>query len=141
MKQPYAEDVNFWQTSQASPDTWIDRTKAQLKTLGGEFRGEGFGNDSNGRSAYLLAFSIAGDEFKIIWPVLKSKKGNERAARVQAATTMYHYVKATCLYAVVVGAKTAFFSHLLLPDGRTAAQVSGYELAEMTPRLLLGSKD
>jgi hypothetical protein len=70
-----------------------------------------------------------------------SRSGDEKAARMQAATMLYHYVKAVCLYATVVGPKTAFFSHYLLEDGRVAAQVSGYELAEMTPRLLLSGKD
>lgn len=134
----YAEDLNFWCTSKSDPGNWIDKAKRQLATLGGECKGEGFGADGEGRAAFMLAFEIKGDKFKIIWPVMKSKSGNERAARVQAATTLYHYVKAVCLYAAVVGSRTAFFSHFMLPDGRTASEVSGYELAEMTPRLLLG---
>lgn len=137
---PKAEDVNFWATGKSSPEKWIDATKRQLKNLGGEFRGEGFGADGEGRAAFMIAFTIKGDEFKIVWPVLQSRSNNERAARVQAATMLYHYVKSVCLYSTVVGPRTAFFSHYLLPDGRTAGQVSGYELAEMTPRLLLGGK-
>lgn len=114
------------------------RSETSTSQAGGEFKGEGFGSDADGRAAFMLAFEIKGDKFKIIWPVMKSKTSNERAARVQAATTLYHYVKAVCLYAAVVGTRTAFFSHFMLPDGRTASEVSGYELAEMTPRLLLG---
>lgn len=135
-----AEQANYWKTGKSSTEKFIDAAKRQLKTLGGEFRGEGFGSDGNGKAAFMLAFSIKGDDFKIIWPVLPSRTGDEKAARMQAATMLYHYIKAVCLYAVVVGPKTAFFSHYLLEDGRVAAQVSGYELAEMTPRLLLGGK-
>jgi hypothetical protein len=137
---PYAEDLNFWATGKSDPGKWIDAAKRQLKALGGEFKGEGFGSDADGRAAFMLAFEIKGDKFKIIWPVLKSKSGNERAARTQAATTLYHYVKAVCLYAAVVGTRTAFFSHFMLSDGRVASEVSGYELAEMTPRMLLAGK-
>ncbi len=138
---PYAEDLNFWQTGKADPDTWIDKTKKQLKELGGECKGQGFGMDEEGRAAFMLIFEIKGERFRIIWPVVKTRTGNERAARVQAATALYHYVKSVCLYATVIGTRTAFFSHFMLPDGRTAAQVSGYELAEMTPRMLLGRGD
>jgi hypothetical protein len=137
---PYAEDVNFWATGKSDPGKWIDAAKRQLKALGGEFKGEGFGSDGEGKAAFMLAFEIKGDKFKIIWPVLKSRSGNERGARVQAATSLYHYVKAVCLYAAVVGTRTAFFSHFMLTDGRTASEVSGHELAEMTPRLFLKAK-
>jgi hypothetical protein len=66
---PYAEDLNFWQTGQSAPDVWVDETKRQLVALGGEFKGEGFGQDAGGRAAYMLAFEIEGDKFKIIFAV------------------------------------------------------------------------
>jgi len=133
----YAEDVNFWMTGRSSPDTWIERTKKQIEQLGGKVMAEGFGSDAESRSAFMLGFEMSGDSFKIVWPVLTSKRGNTLAARIQAATMLYHYVKSVCLYAVIVGTRAAFFSHLMLPDGRTASQVANAELADVVPTMLL----
>lgn len=134
---PYAEDFNYWQTGKSDPDVWIDRAKKQLTDLGAKIQAQGFGANGNGKAAYMLGFTIKEDSFKIVWPVLKSFKENDRAAKVQAATMLYHYVKAVALYVAVVGPKTALFSHYLLPDGRMAAEVATNELVAMTPQLLL----
>src|SRR5687768_13079180 len=100
---PYAEEVNYWQTSKSDPDSWIDKAKRQIETLGAVVSAQGFGH-ADSKMAYMLGFEILGDRFKVIWPVLPQKyTGNERGAKVQAATMLYHYVKAVCLYAVVVG--------------------------------------
>jgi len=133
----YAEDVNFWMTGRSSPDTWIERAKKQIAELGGKVMAEGFGSDAEGRSAFMLGFEMQGDSFKIVWPVLISQRGNTQAARIQAATMLYHYVKSVCLYAVIVGTRAAFFSHLMLPDGRTASQVANAELADVVPTMIL----
>jgi hypothetical protein len=133
----YAEEVNFWQTSQSSPDKWLERTKRQIEELGGKVLAEGFGSNDEGKAAYMIGFEIEGDKFKIIWPVLPSKNKETIAARRQAATMLYHYIKSVCLYAVIVGARTAFFSHYLLPDGRTAGQIADNELLEAVPKMLL----
>jgi len=127
----FAEDLNYWQTSKSSPDIWVERAKRQLEELGAKIEAEGFGMDGKGRSAYMLGFSIQGDAFKIIWPVMRSNKENEKAARVQAATMLYHYVKGVALRAVVCGTRDAFFSHLALPDGRVASQIVSDELLEL----------
>jgi hypothetical protein len=139
----YAEEVNYWQTGRSSPDTWIDRAKGQIEALGGKVLGEGFGSDASGRAAFMLAFGIKADSFKIIWPVLKSHRGNHQAARIQAATMLYHYIKSVCLYAVVAGPRAAFFPHLLLQDGRVASETANEEIAalvSLTPRLMLSEK-
>jgi hypothetical protein len=135
---PYAEDVNYWRTGRSSPDVWVERAKDSIEALGATILGEGFGRDQHGKAAYMLAFQIDGDPFKILWPVVPSKSGDEKAARIQAATMLYHYVKAVCLYAVVMGARPAFFSHLMLPDGsgRVASEVAGSELAGVIPQML-----
>ena len=111
MKIYSAEELNYWQTSRSSSDSWIDKAKRQIQSLGGKVEAEGFGQDSEGKAAFMIGFSLNGDGFKIIWPVMKSKTGNERAARIQAATSLYHYVKGVCLYAAVAGPKPAFFGH------------------------------
>jgi len=43
---------------------------------------------------------------------------------------LYHDVKGKCVSATVLGAKPAFFSYLLLPDGRTAIEATMKELTE-----------
>lgn len=140
MDRIYAEDVNFWQTSKSAPDKWIELSKKQIAELGGKVIAEGFGSDEAGRSAFMLGFQIGGDSYKIIWPVLPSKTSKTINARTQAATMLYHYVKSVCLYAVVVGARSAFFSHLMLADGRVASQVSSDDLTLYAPSMFLSLK-
>ena len=146
---PYAETINYWQTSQTSPDVWIDKTCKLITEFGGQVKAEGFGREPNsGRSAYMLAFQIGGDEFKIVQPVLPTKypKG-ERAARIQAATLIFHNVKAKVINIAIFGARTAFFEYLMLPDGTTAAEATSEALMRAMPELFgprqpaLGSGD
>jgi hypothetical protein len=137
MKLPYAERINYWMTSRTSPDTWIEKAKNQIEKLGGRILAEGFGKDAEGNAAYLLGFEIHGTKFKAIWPVLPTETGNEKAARIQAATMLYHDIKAKCIEATVKGARVAFFEYLLLSDGRTAAHASEKELLEGIPKQLL----
>ena len=97
---PFAEDVNYWKTGKSAPDTWIDRAKHEIESINGQVLAEGFGHESlTGKAAYMLAFKIAGEQFKITWPVLPSKSGAKRAAKIQAATMLYHDVKARCVSA------------------------------------------
>ena len=130
----HAESVNYWKTSRTSPDTWIEKTKRQIEKLGGQVLMEGFGRESaTNQAAFVLAFVIGEDRFKVIWPVLPSKGGNEKAAKIQAATMLYHDVKAKCISSAVLGARAAFFSFLMLPDGRTAMEVSTPDLMQAIP--------
>lgn len=133
----YAEDVNYWKTGVGPPDKWIEMAKKVLEKLGGKVLGEGFVANAEGEASYMLGFSIKGESYRIVWPVLTSETGDQRAARVQAATMLHHYVKGVALYAVIIGARTAFFSHFMLPDGRTTSELAGYELEEGLPRLML----
>jgi hypothetical protein len=133
----YAEDVgNYWKTGQSAPDTWIDKAKGEIKAAGGKTLSEAYGSDGTGRSAYMLEFAFAEERFRVVWPVLKSRANNERAARIQAATMLYHDVKARCVSAKVLSIRVAFFSYLLLPDGRTAAQVAAPDITALYPKLL-----
>ena len=132
----FAEDVNYWKTGKSSPDVWMDKAKAQIAKISGVVLAEGFGSDGDGRAAYMLGFELAGERFKIVWPVLTSKGGDVRSARRQAATMLYHHVKAACMSSVVLGSRAAFFAHLMLPDGRVASQVANPELA--IPKMLMG---
>lgn len=137
----YAEDCNYWKTGQSSFDTWLDKAKAEIKAVGGKVLSEGYGNEpSTGRSAFLLSFTLGQDNFKAIWPVLPSKTKNERAARIQAATMLYHDIKNSCVKVKVFGARTAFFHYLMLSDGRTAPQAADADLVNMFPRMLTVSE-
>jgi len=138
MSLPFAEDINFWMTSKASPDSWIEKAKRLIGSFGGKVTGEYFGSDDSGRAAYMVTFVLDGDRYKIAWPVLPTRSKNESAARVQAATLLYHDVKGRCLTAAILGARTAFFNYLLLPDGRTASQASVPELMQGIPTIFLG---
>jgi len=131
----HAEQVNYWQTSRSSSDTWLEKAKKEIAKVGGSIIGEGFVSDGT-QSSYLLAFQIGDDQFRMIWPVLKPKGGNVRAARIQAATALYHEVKAACVKAKFLGARTAFFAFLMLPDGRTASQMATPEIAQVFPPAL-----
>ena len=133
---PYAEDINYWKTGTSSPDTWIDRAKAEIKAAGGKMLGDAYGNDATtGRSAYMLQFILEGEPFKIVWPVLPARGGNARAAQIQAATMLYHDVKARCVSAKVLGGKAAFFTYIQLPDGRNASEVATPDLVNHLPSM------
>lgn len=136
----YAEDIgHYWKTSTTAPDTWIDKTKAEIKAAGGKIGPSAFGDDATGRAAYMLEFTFGADTFRAVWVVLPTRKPvDARAARIQAATAMYHDVKAKCVAAKFCGLRAAFFQYALLPDGRTAGQVAAPELAARYPKLLAG---
>ena len=142
-KLPKAEDIKvYWKTSQTAPGTWIERSKGQIEKLGGKVLLEAIGTEPDtGREALLMMFEIEGDRFKVIWPVLEAKyKNNEKAARIQAATMMFHDIKAKCVSAKVVGARAAFFSYLLLPDGRAVVEASVPELQTDIPALFAANQ-
>jgi hypothetical protein len=137
METPYADEVNYFKTGRAAPDAWIDKAKREIAVAGGKVLSEAFGRDENGRGAYLLEFSFGAERFRAIWPVLPVRRPqDERAARIQAATMLYHDIKAKCVSAKVHGARAAFFQYLALPDGRTAAQLAAPELSAAYPRML-----
>ncbi len=140
MELPFAEDTQYWQTGKSSPDTWIECARKLITELGGTIQAEAFGQDAQGRAAYMLGFTVGDEHFRVVWPVLTPRKGNVKAARIQAATMLYHHVKAACMSSVVLGGRAAFFAHMMLPDGRTAGQVATPELAEMEPELGMGKQ-
>jgi len=141
-KAMYAEECPYWKTSSSSPDTWMEKTLALIGRFGGDVLSSGFGNEhKRGLAAYLIQFSVTEEDktesFRIVWPVLPSQKGDVFGARRQAATMMYHDVKAKCVSAHVLGYRTAFFSWLMLPDGRSMFQLGGKEILQEVPQMLL----
>lgn len=135
-KLPYAETVNYWETSRSSADSWIDKAKKEIAQIGGQVIAEAFGSEPHtGRSAFMLAFNAGGQQFKIVWPVLNSKTGKDRAARIQAATFLYHDVKAKCMVAKVFGVRKAFFEYIMLPDGRVTSDLASTEMVNLLPEI------
>ena len=136
MDLPYAEDVgHYWQTSQSSPDVWIDRAKKIIQDLNGEVLADAYGS-ADGNAAFMLAFKIKGQKYKVVWPVLPSVSGKIAATKRQAATMLYHDVKAKAMTASVLGVEVAFFSYMMLPDGRAVSELPRPELADAFPKLL-----
>lgn len=133
MSQPlYAEDVNYWKSSQSSPDTWIDRAKREIQALKGNVTGELVGSVA-GKTAFMLMFELDGECYEIKWPVLPSKTGNGKAAKIQAATALYHDVKARCVARKFLGSRVAFMPFLVLPNGLTVSEASTPQLSEQLP--------
>lgn len=135
MKLPYAEDINYWKTGKSQPDVWIERAKRQIENHGGSNISEAFGSDATtGKAAFMIVFKINEEQFKIVWPVLPTTYTNgEKAAKVQAATMLFHDVKAKCIKSTVFGARVAFFEYLMLPDGRTTSQIADEEISQIAP--------
>jgi len=135
----YADDVNYWQSGTASPDSWLEKAKKEIRTVGGQVIGSGsFFEDITGRAGFMLAFRLDNENFTIKWPVLKSRRGHHLAAQRQAATALYHEVKAACVKVKFLGARSAFLAYLMLPDGRTASEASGVQLLETLPAIIRG---
>jgi len=135
MKLPYAEDINYWKTSRSTPDTWLDKAEAIIARLGGEVRLRASGRMEEHR-AYLVDFTIDGDAFRIVYPVLPTRGEDIKAAERQAATLLFYEVKSKALKAAVFGARAAFFEFLLLDNGRTVGQLSLPELMDYVPKQL-----
>jgi hypothetical protein len=140
-KTVYAESVNYWQTSKARADTWIDRARKEITNIGGKILGTTYGEDGNGRAAFRLDFQIGPDTFRVIWPALPSKTGKHEAARVQAATLLYHDVKHKCVMAKIKGVRTAFLEYFLLPNGQVISEAAGDVEAflDYVPQLMIES--
>ncbi|MBW1984664.1 MAG: hypothetical protein JRI53_08085 [Deltaproteobacteria bacterium] len=120
----YAEDINYWKTSKSGHSTWFDRSEKLIEEVGGSVLIQSVGkHPETGEARCMLGFKIGDDFFRVVWPVLESKTGDIVAARRQAATMLYHDVKSRCVSSKVLGARTAFFAYLMLPDGRVTSEV------------------
>ena len=138
MKVEFAEQCNYFKTSTLSPDAWVEKTENLITDKGGEILQSGFGSEPPlGRAAYLLRFSMEGQTYKMVWPVLPSEGGFAMAARRQAATMLFHDTKAKLIAAQVLGHRIAFFQWVELPNGQAAFQLTNDQLLESIPVMLL----
>ena len=135
MSLPYAEQLgHFWRTSSTSPDKWLDNTVKLIKGHGGKVLQCLTGQDyETGKSAFLLLFQFGDDIFRVSWPVLPTRTKDERSAKIQAATLLHHCVKSKLMESKILGTRTAFFSYMMLPDGRTASEAAAPQIADIFP--------
>jgi len=135
--QPYADDLPYFKTSKMASDSWIDKAKVEIVRAKGQVETEAFAS-GDGKEAFLLGFSFGEDRFTIHWPVLKPRDIKDaKAAKVQAATMLYHDVKSRCISARVMGVRSAFMGYLLMANGQTADQVSNAEYMLLVPRMIM----
>lgn len=135
----YADDLNYWKSSSVAPDTWIEKAQKEITAVGGRIDGEAFGMDGDGKAAFMLAFTVGGDKFKIVFPVLEPRNTKDRlAAKRQAATMLYHDVKARCVLVKVFGARHQFAQFLIMPNGQTVGEAVNSDL-HILPTLLARS--
>jgi hypothetical protein len=127
-KSVHAEDFPYWKTSKSSAETWRNNAAVEIKRAGGDIVSAG-DIMLEGRSTVFITFKIDGEEYRVQYPVLQSRTKNEVAAKIQAATAMYHDIKARCNSLRWTGARIAFGGYRLLPSGLTDGQLSTPELA------------
>lgn len=142
---PFAEEVSYWRSGSSSPEKWLEGAARLIQKRGGRVLLSASGLDqTTDRLAYCLRFQFQDDVFSVVWPVLNCKRGKpadtETMRKRQAATMLFHDVKAKLMAAEVLGARRAFFAHLVLPDGRTivdhAQDVAALpQILDSTPRL------
>ena len=138
----YVYELPYWRTSKTAPDVWIDKTVRLLENLGATVTGDGYAG-SSGVSVFVIVFKFGNEVFRVTWPVLRVRDpAVSFAARVQAATFMYHDCKAKALAAKVIGFRTAFIGQLMLPEGKTVSESSHTALLHhVRPLVLLGVQD
>lgn len=136
-KLPYAHDLNYWKTSKISASGWIEKSSDLIVKHGGTVLMSAKGKHLDS-TAYCIEFSFHQERFKAVWPVLESEyKNEEKACEKQAATMLYHDIKARCLKIAIFGARHAFFDMVLLEDGRMVGQLSNDEIVSHSAQFLL----
>lgn len=133
---PYGEDVPYWKTGRTDPSTIIAGVVSMIEDYGGTVTQELQGRVGS-RAGFLIEFFLEGDDYRVAWPVLESKKGagTERiAAMRQAATFIKHDVKAKLLSASVIGVKAAFSPYLITEQGVTVMEHLSQGISDV-PRL------
>lgn len=131
-KKQYAEDLPYWKTGEQI-DEAIAEAKNAIKKNGGKVTGEGYGM-MGGEAAFFIQFEMQGETFRYVEPVMAARSWsatNERAAKVQAAASLKHAIKARVNEAVRHGARRAFMDSLLLPNGQTVYQQDNETLMKL----------
>jgi hypothetical protein len=132
----FADDLPYWKTSTQAANHWIEKAGIEIERAGGEVIGDACGKLPGGGTALILQFRLGGDVFRILWPVVTPRSERDLpVARRQAATALFHDVKARCMSVRFLGARSAFCGFLLLPDGRTVGEIATRQPLEL-PEIL-----
>lgn len=126
---PYSHQVPYWKTSKSGWTSFISKAVKELKKVGGSHHGTAVTTGAKNEEMHLR-FSLEGEEYHIVWPILPLRPttqpskvdADSESARVQAATFIFHDVKARCVAARILGANRAFFTYQLV-DGRPVQEV------------------
>ena len=129
--RPFAEDLPYWKTSNLGLDNSINRIVKEITNANGKITGKAV-IETEDQAFIFIEFCFQGDRFKIDWEALPSKKGDRKAALIQAAAMVYHDVKGKLVAARVKGYRKAFLEYLMLPDGYVVS-----DLADHLPMMLL----
>lgn len=123
---PFAEKLSYWKTSRSGADTWIERACDEITKINGRVIRSAIGEE-NGTTVFMIEFIIKNDTFFATWKSLEPQVKNQvnlRAAKVQAATALYHHIKDTCIAAAWMGDyRSAFLPWLKSPEGMTVGQM------------------
>ncbi|MEO1417526.1 MAG: hypothetical protein AAFW00_19740 [Bacteroidota bacterium] len=119
----YANDLPYWKTGKSSAESWMNKTEKLITEAGGEVDTRISGKP-NGKEAILFIFMLEGARYKILWPVLPTKKIDEQPAALrQCATMIYHDTKARVLRLKIFPPKVVFSDYLIGPNGQTLAEI------------------
>lgn len=139
---PFAEDLNYWNSSTAGADSWLGKAEDLIGKYGGEVSASGSGM-SGGKQAVMLEFEFGDERYRLVWPALASKYEAHdgtmkfrRSAMRQAATMVYHEVKAAAVRFRVAGPRFAFFNYLVLPNGQVVGELAAPDLLKAAPKML-----
>ena len=124
---PYAEEVNYWKTGTTAPDTILDNACKEVAKAGGTIMASAIGMMA-GKAAIMMQFELGGAVHRITWPILDTSKGdvNTAAARRQAASFVFHDMKARALQFKVIG-QAAYADLRLIPGTNATARECLYE--------------
>lgn len=121
MELPYAEDCSYWKTSKSGVEGWLDKTERLIEQIEGEVITRIAGK-SGGKEAIMFVWELKGEQYKLMWPVLPTKKDERSAAMRQAATMIYHDTKARINRLKIFPPEVVFSDWLVLPNGQTIAE-------------------
>jgi len=124
MDLPFAEELSYWKTGKSGAETWLDKTEALIESVDGTVDTRIVGK-SGGKEGIMFGFFIGGDAYKMMWPVLPTKRESDRGAALrQCATLIYHDTKARVNRIRIFGPRVVFADWLVLENGKTLAESS-----------------
>lgn len=110
---------HYWKTSRSSAGSWIDKAEDLISSIGANVRSSSkLGATDEEPACYMIAWHYDAKDYMVTWPILPHDEADRLAAERQAATFLYHEIKAAIVRKKVIGSTRAFAPWLVLPDGR-----------------------